>query len=178
MPVIASPFCRVALNTARNWQAELGNVDVLIYNAGSGSWQTVDEITPDDFERSWRVTALGALVASQQVIPAMKQRGSGNIIIVGATASLRGRPQTTGFAAAKAAQRSLAQSMAKHLGPSGIHVSLLIIDGSIAAAGSAEAGRGERLDPRDIAELAHYLTTQPQSAWSFEVDVRPSKETW
>jgi NAD(P)-dependent dehydrogenase (short-subunit alcohol dehydrogenase family) len=57
MPVIASPFCRVALNTARNWQAELGNVDVLIYNAGSGSWQTVDEITPDDFERSWRVTA-------------------------------------------------------------------------------------------------------------------------
>jgi NADP-dependent 3-hydroxy acid dehydrogenase YdfG len=159
-------------------QAELGNVDVLIYNAGSGSWQTVDEITPDDFERSWRVTALGALVASQQVIPAMKQRGSGNIIIVGATASLRGRPQTTGFAAAKAAQRSLAQSMAKHLGPSGIHVSLLIIDGSIAAAGSAEAGRGERLDPRDIAELAHYLTTQPQSAWSFEVDVRPSKETW
>jgi NADP-dependent 3-hydroxy acid dehydrogenase YdfG len=68
--------------------------------------------------------------------------------------------------------------MAKHLGPSGIHVSLLIIDGSIAAAGSAEAGRGERLDPRDIAELAHYLTTQPQSAWSFEVDVRPSKETW
>ena len=159
-------------------QAELGDVDVLIYNAGSGSWQTVDEITPDEFERGWRVTALGALVASQQVIPAMKRRGSGNIIFVGATASLRGRPKTTGFAAAKAAQRSLAQSMAKHLGPSGIHVSLLIIDGSIASTGSAEAGRGERLDPKDIADLAHYLTTQPQSAWSFEVDVRPSKETW
>ena len=159
-------------------QAEIGDVDVLVYNAGGGSWQTVDEITPDDFERSWRVNALGALVASQQVIPAMKQRGSGNIIIVGATASLRGRSKTTGFAAAKAAQRSLAQSMAKHLGPSGIHVSLLIIDGSIASAGAAEAGQGERLDPRDIAELAHYLTTQPQSAWSFEVDVRPSKENW
>jgi len=159
-------------------QAEMGDVDVLIYNAGGGSWQTVDEITPDDFERSWRVNAFGALVASQQIIPAMKQRGSGNIIIVGATASLRGRPKTTGFAAAKAAQRSLAQSMAKHLGPSGIHVSLLIIDGSIASAGSAEANRGERIDPRDIAELAHYLTTQPKSAWSFEVDVRPSKENW
>ena len=159
-------------------QAEMGDVDVLIYNAGGGSWQTVDEITPGDFEQSWRVNALGALVASQQVIPGMKQRGSGNIIIVGATASLRGRPKTTGFAAAKAAQRSLAQSMAKHLGPLGIHVSLLIIDGSIASAGSAEAGRGERIDPQDIAELAHYLTTQPQSAWSFEVDLRPSKESW
>ncbi len=159
-------------------QEEMGDVDVLIYNAGSGSWQTVEEISPEAFEMSWRVNALGALVASQRVIPAMKQKGSGNIIFVGATASLRGRPKTTGFAAAKAAQRSLAQSMAKHLGPLGIHVSLLIIDGSIAPAGSVETNRGERLDPKHIAELAHYLTTQPRSAWSFEVDARPSKESW
>jgi NAD(P)-dependent dehydrogenase (short-subunit alcohol dehydrogenase family) len=159
-------------------QQEMGDVDVLIYNAGSGSWQTVEEISPAAFEQGWRVNALGALVASQRVIPAMKARGSGNIIFVGATASLRGRPKTTGFAAAKAAQRSLAQSMAKHLGPLGIHVSLLIIDGAIAAAGSAEAERGERLNPQDIAELAHYLTTQPRSAWSFEVDARPSRESW
>jgi len=159
-------------------QAQLGDVDVLIYNAGSGSWQSVEEISAEAFEQSWRVNALGALVASQRVIPVMKKKGSGNIIIVGATASLRGRPKTTGFAAAKAAQRSLAQSMAKHLGPLGIHVSLLIIDGSIASAGSAEADRGEQLDPRDIAALAHYLTTQPRSAWSFEVDARPSGESW
>jgi NAD(P)-dependent dehydrogenase (short-subunit alcohol dehydrogenase family) len=157
---------------------EMGGVDVLIYNAGGGSWQTVEEISPQAFEQSWRVNALGALVASQRVIPAMKAKGSGNIIFVGATASLRGRPKTTGFAAAKAAQRSLAQSMAKHLGPLGIHVSLLIIDGSIASTQSAEANRGERLDPVDIAELAHYLTTQPRSAWSFEVDARPCKESW
>jgi NAD(P)-dependent dehydrogenase (short-subunit alcohol dehydrogenase family) len=159
-------------------QQEMGGVDVLIYNAGSGSWQTVEEISPQAFEQSWRVNALGALVASQRVIPAMKAKGSGNIIFVGATASLRGRPKTTGFAAAKAAQRSLAQSMAKHLGPLGIHVSLLIIDGSIASTQSAEANRGERLDPVDIAGLAHYLTTQPRSAWSFEVDARPSRESW
>jgi NAD(P)-dependent dehydrogenase (short-subunit alcohol dehydrogenase family) len=126
---------------------EMGGVDVLIYNAGGGSWQTVEEISPQAFEQSWRVNALGALVASQRVIPAMKAKGSGNIIFVGATASLRGRPKTTGYAAAKAAQRSLAQSMAKHLGPLGIHVSLLIIDGSIASTQSAEANRGERLDP-------------------------------
>ncbi len=159
-------------------QSNLGAVDVLIYNAGSGSWQTVEEISPHEFERGWRVNALGALVASQQVIPAMKKKGAGNIVIVGATASLRGRPKTTGFASAKAAQRSLAQSMAKHLGPQGIHVSLLIIDGAVDSPGSVQAEEGRRLDPKDIADLAHYLTTQPRSAWSFEVDARPSQESW
>ena len=159
-------------------QEELGPVDVLIYNAGGGSWQSVEEITAEEFERGWRVNALGALVASQQVIPAMKANGAGNIIIVGATASLRGRPMTTGFAAAKAAQRSLAQSMAKHLGPQGVHVSLLIVDGQIDDAGGQDAADGKRLDPNDIASLALQLTTQPRSAWSFEVDVRPSQENW
>lgn len=159
-------------------RSNLGRVDVLVYNAGGGSWQTVEEISPEEFERGWRVNALGALLASQQVIPGMQEQGAGNIVIVGATASLRGRPKTTGFAAAKAAQRSLAQSMAKHLGPQGIHVSLLIIDGQIDAPGSAEAKAGKHLDPDDIASLAHYLTTQPRSAWSFEVDARPSHENW
>ena len=159
-------------------RSDLGVVDVLIYNAGGGSWQTVEEISAADFERSWRVNALGALLTSQQVIPDMKKRGAGNIVFVGATASLRGRPKTTGFAAAKAAQRSLAQSMAKHLAPQGIHVSLLIIDGQVDSPGSAKAKDGERLDPNDVAALAHYLTTQPRSAWSFEVDVRPSHESW
>ena len=159
-------------------QSDLGTIDSLIYNAGSGSWQTVEEISAQDFELSWRVNALGALLAAQQVIPAMKERGAGNIIVVGATASLRGRPKTTGFAAAKAAQRSLAQSMAKHLGPQGIHVSLLIIDGQIDSPGAAGTNKGERLDPNDIAAIAHYLTTQPRSAWSFEVEARPSQESW
>ena len=85
----------------------------------------------EEFERSWRINTLGALVASQQVIPGMKDSGAGSIIFVGATASLRGVPMTAGFAPAKVAQRILAQSMAKHLGPQGIHVSVLIIDGQI-----------------------------------------------
>lgn len=157
---------------------DFGGVDVLIYNAGSGSWKTVEEITADEFERSWRVNALGSLVAAQQVIPAMKARGSGSIIFVGATASLRGRPKTAGFAPAKAAQRILAQSMAKHLGPQGIHVALLIIDGQIGDADSEQSRAGKRLDPRDIAETAYQITQQPRSAWSFEVDLRPMQETW
>ncbi len=162
----------------RQVRDDLGPVDVLIYNAGSGSWKTVEEITADEFELSWRVNALGGLIAVQQVISDMKSRQSGNIVFVGATASLRGRPKTAGFAPAKAAQRILAQSMAKHLGPQGIHVSLLIIDGQIGDPDSDDTRRGVRLDPRDIAETAYRVTQQPRSAWSFEVDLRPSRETW
>ena len=154
---------------------QLGDVAVLIYNAGGGSWMTVEEISPAAFEHGWRVNALGGLVASQQVIPAMKRNGSGHIIFVGATASLRGIPKTAGFASAKAAQRALAQSMAKHLWPQGIHVALIVIDGGI---GEAGVTGGEQLDPNHIADLAHHLTTQPASCWSFEVEARPHKEKW
>ena len=157
---------------------DLGPVDVLIYNAGSGSWNTVEELSAEDFEQSFRINALGALVAAQQVIPDMKSRGSGNLVFVGATASLRGIPQTAGFAPAKAAQRILAQSMAKHLQPLGIHVSVLIIDGQIGDPDSDATRRGEKLDPRDIAAAAWQLTRQPPSAWSFEVDLRPQQESW
>ncbi len=159
-------------------RSDLGVVDVLIYNAGNGSWKDVEEITPEEFEQGWRVNSLGALVSSQLIIPDMKAQAAGNIIFVGATASLRGRPNTAGFASAKAAQRSLAQSMAKHLGPQGIHVSLLIIDGGIDLPGATNAEQGKRLDPDDIATLAYYLTTQPRSAWTFEVDIRPNQENW
>lgn len=158
--------------------ADLGPVDTLIYNAGSGSWKNVEEITVEEFELGWRINTLGALVSSQQVIPAMKKAGAGNIIFVGATASLRGIPFTAGFAPAKSAQRILAQSMAKHLWPMGIHVSIMIIDGGIRSPNSPKSDNGENLEPDDIASLAHYLTTQPKSAWSFEVDARPMKEKW
>lgn len=166
------------IETFEQVRDDLGPVDVLIYNAGSGSWKTVEEVSAKEFESSWRINALGGLVAAQQVIPDMKAKGSGNIIFVGATASLRGVPKTAGFAPAKAAQRILAQSMAKHLGPQGIHVALLIIDGQIGNAGSRETDAGTQLDPRDIAETAYQLTQQPRSARSFEVDLRPAKERW
>src|SRR5688572_10662195 len=110
--------------------------DVLIYNAGNGVWKTADAITTQEFETSFRVNALGLLTSAQQVLPAMRKKGRGQIVVVGATASLRGRPKTAGFAAAKAAQRSLAQSLARQLAPEGIHVSLLIIDGGIDDAGN------------------------------------------
>src|SRR5262249_29177006 len=85
---------KAAFDRARS---ELGEIDVLIFNAGSGSWGTIDDITPEAFEAAWRVNALGLFLASQQVIPAMKQNGAGAIVVVGATASRRGMPRTTAF---------------------------------------------------------------------------------
>ena len=158
---------------------ELGEVEVLVYNAGSGIWGTIEEISADDFEQSWRVNTLGAFLATQQVVPAMKRRNNGSIIFVGATASLRGKPFTTAFAPAKAAQRSFAQALARHLWPSGIHVSLIIVDGVIKVPDdTTDQAAPDALDPNDIATTAYFLSQQPRSAWSFEVDVRPSQENW
>ena len=160
-------------------QSEHGAPDVLVYNAGSGVWKTAEELTPAEFEQSFKINALGLLSAAQQVLPGMRQRGRGHIIVVGATASLRGRPKTSAFAAAKAAQRSLAQSLARQHAPEGIHVSLLIIDGSIDAAGaSADDPQAKRLRPEDIASEAFHLVQQDRSAWTFELDLRPLQESW
>ena len=87
---------------------ELGEVEVLVYNAGSGVWGSVEEATAADFEGAWRVNALGALLASKQVIPAMKRAGRGSIVFVGATASRKAGARSAAFSAAKGAQRSLA----------------------------------------------------------------------
>lgn len=164
-----------AFEQARN---DLGPIDTLIYNAGSGSWKSVEELTVEDFQRGWQINALGALVAAQQVIPDMKSKGSGNIVFVGATASLRGMPMTAGFAPAKAGQRILAQSMARDLGPKGIHVAVLILDGQVGEPDSEAVHDGTKLDPRDVAAAAYGITQQPVSARSFEIDLRPMKEKW
>ncbi|MEM6954096.1 MAG: SDR family NAD(P)-dependent oxidoreductase [Myxococcota bacterium] len=157
-------------------EAELGPVNVLIYNAGSGTWGNIEELDADVFERAWRVNTLGAFMASQAVIPSMVERGDGAIVVVGATASLRGKPFTTAFAPAKAAQRSLAQAMARHLGPKGVHVALMILDGRVSE--PQTDAKIESMDPASIAKAAHYLVEQDRSAWTFELDLRPHTENW
>jgi len=111
--------------------AEMGPVEVLVYNAGSGVWGTIEDLTANDFEQSWRVNTLGAFLTSKQVAASMKAAGHGNIVFIGATASRRGNVKTAAFAPAKAAQRSLAESMARHLWPAGVHVAVVIIDGVV-----------------------------------------------
>jgi NAD(P)-dependent dehydrogenase (short-subunit alcohol dehydrogenase family) len=161
---------------------KLGVVTSLIYNAGAGSWGTIEEISVASFEANWKVNALGALLASQQVIPAMKESGFGNIVFVGATASRRGSAKTAAFSPAKAAQRALAESMARHLWPFGIHVSLIIVDGIINIPSTRNKMPDKNDDffvnPADIAATIYHLCTQHRSAWSFEVEARPFSETW
>jgi len=161
---------------------ELGEVDVVLYNAGSGSWGTVEEITPQDLEMAFRVNTTGLLAAAQEVIPAMKAKGQGSIIVVGATASRRGGVKTAAFAPAKAAQRSLTESLARHLWPAGVHVSLIIVDGVIDLATTRQRMKDKPesffIKATDIAATAFWLSKQPRSAWSFEVEARPFAENW
>ncbi len=161
---------------------DLGPVSVLVYNAGSGVFGSIDDVTPEDLEAAWRVNTLGLLLATKQVIGGMRDLGGGNIVVTGATASLRGGANFAAFASAKAAQRNLAQSMARKLGPENIHVSLVIVDGVIDMPRTRELMPNlkpeDLLVPDDIAESVYFLTQQPRSAWTFELDVRPYKESW
>jgi len=161
---------------------DLGTIDVIIYNAGSGHWGNIEEIKPEEFESNWRVNALGYMLVSQQVIPMMIKQGRGQIIAIGATASKRGGNNTAAFAPAKAAQRSLAESMAKYLWPYGIHVALVIIDGIIDLPTTRERMPDKPdnffVKPSDVAATVFWLTSQALSAWSFEVEIRPFGEVW
>ncbi len=161
---------------------ELGEVNTLVYNPGVGIWKTVEEITPEEFEQSWRVNAFGALLVSKQIIPTMKKNKQGNIIFIGATASRRGGIKTAAFSPAKASQRILAESMAKHLGSSGIHVATIIVDGVVDTPNTRKMMPNKPDDffiqPDDIADISVHLTKQKSSTWSSEVEVRPFGETW
>ena len=155
-------------------ESDLGPINTLVYNAGSGVWKTFDKIELDQFDLSMKINAHGLLKAAQVVTPGMIERKEGNIMITGATASLRGKPFTAGFAPSKGAQRLLAQSLARDLGPKGIHVAYFIIDGQI----GVDDKNAEKIDRNAIAEMYWNVTQQPKTCWTFELDVRPNVENW
>ena len=161
---------------------DIGTVDTLIYNAGAGEWASIMDTSLEGRESSWATNTLGLVACAQQVIPSMTENGEGNIMVIGATASLRGGAQSTAFASAKAAQRSVAQSMARDLGPKGIHVGYLIIDGIIDIERTRERfpDRADDLfmQPDAIADSVYAMTQQDRSAWAFEIDLRPYGEKW
>ena len=161
---------------------DIGTVDTLIYNAGAGEWASIMDTSLEGMESSWATNTLGLVACAQQVIPSMTEKGEGNIMVIGATASLRGGAQSTAFASAKAAQRSVAQSMARDLGPKGIHVGYLIIDGIIDIERTRERFPDRADDffmqPDAIADSVYALTQQDRSAWAFEIDLRPYGEKW
>ena len=163
-------------------ESEMGAISVLVYNAGAGAFANIDDATVESFQRAWEVNARGLFVVAKQVIPQMRKLKGGNIVIIGATASVKGGANFTPFASAKAAQRSLAQSMARYLDPEKIHVSYVIVDGVINLERTRKAMPDKPddyfMNPDDIAESVFFLTQQPASAWTFELDLRPFGERW
>jgi NAD(P)-dependent dehydrogenase (short-subunit alcohol dehydrogenase family) len=153
---------------------------VLVYNAAALVVKPFAETTPAEFEHAWRVASLGAFVTSQIVLPHMVARGAGTLIFSGATASLRGGAKFAAFASAKFALRGLAQALSREFGPQGVHVAHVVLDGLIDAVQTdLRFGPGaKRMDPDAIARDYLYLASQHPSAWTHELDLRPSAERY
>ena len=145
-----------------------GPVEVTAFNAGAWYRSPIAELPADMFEEVWRAGCYAGFLVGREAARGRTPRGRGTILFTGATASLRGGAQFAAFAAAKHGLRALAQSMARELGPIGIHVAHVVIDGRIDAQ-SEDLG----LAPDAIAETYYRIYAQPRSAWTFETDLRP-----
>jgi len=153
-------------------ETSLGPIHTVLYNAGSFIFKNWENVTIEEFEFSFNVNAKGLLFVSKAVCPGMVERGEGVIGITGATASLRGKPIAVAFAPAKAAQRMLAQSLARDLGPKGIHVFYTILDGQV------RLNEPGYMKPEDIADNYYSIAHQNRTAWTQETDMRPYTENW
>ena len=157
-----------------------GQPSVLIYNAGMFLQGGILELDPARFETAWRANCLGGFLAAREVLPAMLDAGRGTILFTGATAALRGGARFAGLAVGKFGLRALAQSTAREVGPRGIHVAHVVIDGLIGTPAARErqpeADAENFLDPAAIAESYWQLCQQPRSAWTQELDLRPATE--
>jgi len=158
-------------------ERDLGTPHVSIYNAGAYAPGAVIEIEAAEFERCWRILCLGGFLVGQGAARSMVPAGRGTILFTGATASLRGGANFANLAVGKFGLRAVAQSMARELGPKGIHVAHVIIDGQIRSKRYAHLEKQRPpdglLDPAAIAETFWHLHTQPRSAWTLELDLRP-----
>lgn len=154
----------------------LAPLGIAVHNAGGSRRASVLDLPVEDLHRHWSEHTLGGFLTGREAARLMVERGSGVLLFTGATASLRGRANFAAFASAKAALRILVQSFARELGPRGIHVAHLIVDGQISSNGGDDSGGV--LSPAAIAEAAYALATQPRSAWTQELDLRPFDETW
>jgi NAD(P)-dependent dehydrogenase (short-subunit alcohol dehydrogenase family) len=163
-----------------------GPLRVAIFNAGNAVRGTPLEITPEQFESTWRGSTFAGFLFARAALPRLLEAGGGTLIFTGATASIRGRGSFVAFAAAKAGLRSVAQSFAREYGSQGIHVAHVVIDGGIDGARLrtnaphvvAPSGPDALLNPDSIAETYWQLHQQHRSAWTHELDVRPYKESF
>ena len=156
-------------------ERDAGDPDVVVYNASARARGPFTELDPREVERTIRGTAYAGFLVGQQAARRMLPRSHGAILFTGASASVKGYPQSAPFAMGKFALRGLAQSMARELAPQGIHVAHFVIDGAIARPGRAAPGDrpDAHLDPDAIAQTYLAVLKQPRSAWSLEVELRP-----
>jgi NAD(P)-dependent dehydrogenase (short-subunit alcohol dehydrogenase family) len=165
-------------------EAEIGPIDVAVFNTGANFRASILDTPSDMFEKVWRLGCYAGFLVGREAARHMVPRGRGTILFTGATASLRGAAQFAAFAAAKGGVRQVAQSMARELGPKGIHVASVIIDGMIDSQRVrerfpervAQLPADGMLKPDDIAETYWQLHQQPRDTWTFEVDLRPWAE--
>lgn len=163
-------------------RADLGKPEVLIHNAVGGGWGTFLDIKPELLNRNFQINTMGLLYLAQALAPDMIAAGKGTIIATGNTSAQRGRALFAGFAPTKAAQRILCESMARDLGPKGVHVAYVLIDAVIDVPWTREAFPDRPDDyfiqPSHIADEVFHVSEQPRSAWSFNVEIRPFGEVW
>jgi NAD(P)-dependent dehydrogenase (short-subunit alcohol dehydrogenase family) len=163
---------------------DVGALRSALFNAGNMVRGNALEVTPEQFESTWRGSAYAGFLFVRATLPLLLESGGGSLLVTGATASVRGGGPFIAFASAKAALRSLAQSAAREYGPQGIHVAHIVIDGGIdgarlrtgASDRVAAAGDDGLLHPDAIADTYWHLHQQPRSAWTHELDLRPFKE--
>jgi len=164
----------------------IGPLEVCLFNIGANVRFGITETTARVYTKVWEMAAFAGFLAGRQAADVMRPRAKGTILFTGATASLRGRDGFAAFAGAKHALRGLAQSMARELGPQGIHVAHVVVDGLIDGTFArsnfddveARLAAGEILDPAEIARNFVWLWRQNRCAWTHEMDLRPWKENW
>ena len=163
-----------------------GGLRLVVYNAGNAAFGDVLEMDPKQFEAVWRVGCFGGFLVAREAGRRMLAAGAGSLLFTGATASLKARPPFAAFASSKFALRGLAQALARDWGPKGVHVAHVVIDGAIAGekikrglpAVAQRLGEEGMVGLAGLAEVYWALHAQPRTAWSHELDVRTSKETW
>lgn len=159
---------------------ELGAPDMLLFNAAMRPVGRLMETRPSTFENTWRVSVMSAFLCAQHVVPDMLTKGRGAILFTGATAGVKPFPSSAAFGPAKFALRGLAQVLARDLGPQGIHVAYINVDGMIDTPAIRERfpqlQEEDMLKPTAIAETYWHLAHQEPSSWTQELDVRPFKE--
>lgn len=157
---------------------DLGVPDVVLFNASGRQRGPFTELDPEAVKQALLVSCYGGYLVCNAVVPAMLERGSGTLLLTGASASVKGYPRSAPFAMGKFGLRGLAQSLARELQPRGIHVAHFVIDGGIRSAERPDDGKDALLDPDAIAETYFQVARQHRSAWTWEVELRPWVESF